>query len=309
MRTWGETSLSEYEERTNTFDRAADCPWLRTHCTPGGGGVCYTHEVHKPTPDLVLSCDPTIPPREQEALCHDLERMLGEAPQAAAAPEPCDFVRLTLADAHTPAGAAQVRQAWDRSVPVVVSGLMLGSNFTLDALIAKQIKSDESVMFVVADDRRIEIGDYRGEFQTLLWSEFRGRYHSKKKRSRNTPGLRVKDLPEDASFEETYPAQFDELRRRMAPVPYLGGFLFDAVLNVAPYLPLPQFQPDLGPKTYIGEDETFTRVHLDMSDAFNLMVECSGNVGCVGAVWHMWRVEDQQKVRASFDGRHMAHGG
>jgi hypothetical protein len=179
----------------------------------------------------------------------------------------------------------------------------------LDALIAKQLESDEFGTFVLADARRIENGARGGEFLNLPWSKFRARYRGETKRSARERRLRVKDLPEDTSFEEAYPVQFDALRRLMMPVPYLGVFLFDGVLNVAPYQLLEHFPPDLGPKTYIGEDGTYTCLHLDMSDAFNLLVECIGAAGCVGAVWHMWRVEDQQKVRASFDGRHAAHGG
>ena len=137
--------------------------------------------------------------------------------------------------------------------------------------------------------------------------------------------LKMKDWPSDKSFDEVYPDEYVTFRsvcKRISPG-YTDRTVAEGPNNLASYFPTRDIPPDLGPKTYIahgGEQEDgeaiggHTNIHLDMSDAFNVIVDLESEPqwkpgspapaaangaetsAPLGAVWHIWHLEDQAKV-------------
>ncbi|XP_054160063.1 lysine-specific demethylase 3A-like [Oppia nitens] len=146
--------------------------------------------------------------------------------------------------------------------------------------------------------------------------------------------LKLKDWPPDAEFRDKLPIWYDNL---MEALPMNEYTRYDGPRNLASRLPNFFVRPDLGPKMYCAygsvmhTDKGSTNLHLDMSDAVNVMVyvgiahkngvllESHINAqndalvkgGCdqqmmdrmltndlkVGAIWHIWRAEDANKIR------------
>ncbi|XP_073058715.1 lysine-specific demethylase JMJ26-like isoform X2 [Primulina eburnea] len=89
--------------------------------------------------------------------------------------------------------------------------------------------------------------------------------------------LKLKDWPPSDKFEDLLPRHCDEFISALPFQEYTdprNGFL-----NLAVKLPASVIKPDLGPKTYIaygireelGRGDSVTKLHLDMSDAVNIL--------------------------------------
>lgn len=89
--------------------------------------------------------------------------------------------------------------------------------------------------------------------------------------------LKLKDWPPGEDFRDMMPSRFDDL---MANIPLPEYTRRDGKLNLASRLPNYFVRPDLGPKMYNAyglitpEDRKYgtTNLHLDVSDAANVMV-------------------------------------
>ncbi|CAG2104586.1 unnamed protein product [Medioppia subpectinata] len=146
--------------------------------------------------------------------------------------------------------------------------------------------------------------------------------------------LKLKDWPPNAEFRDILPLWFDDL---MDALPLPEYTKYNGSRNLAARLPDFFVRPDLGPKMYcaygsvLHADKGTTNLHLDMSDAINVMVyvgvaqkdgqpleshlkyadDTLRKGGCdeqmmqradknglkVGALWHIWRAEDADKMR------------
>lgn len=146
--------------------------------------------------------------------------------------------------------------------------------------------------------------------------------------------LKLKDWPPNAEFRDMLPLWFDDLMQAL-PLPEYTRY--DGSRNLASRLPEFYVRPDLGPKMYcaygsvLHPDKGTTNLHLDMSDAVNVMIyvgvarkdnkpiethinEANNTLlkgGCdedmmarandtghkVGALWHIWKAEDADKIR------------
>ncbi len=144
--------------------------------------------------------------------------------------------------------------------------------------------------------------------------------------------LKLKDWPPDNDFAAYLPERFDDLMRC---IPLRDYTLRQGKLNLASSMPNHFVRPDLGPKMYIAygnalhPDTGTTNLHIDMSDACNVMVyvgipgdglrqehlkeglrtvddsDCDlltrqraredGVV--VGALWHIYHPRDADKIR------------
>ncbi|PIN21329.1 putative transcription factor 5qNCA, contains JmjC domain [Handroanthus impetiginosus] len=89
--------------------------------------------------------------------------------------------------------------------------------------------------------------------------------------------LKLKDWPPFDKFENLLPRHCDEFIRALPFQEYTDTR--DGFLNLAVKLPANVIKPDMGPKTYIaygipeelGRGDSVTKLHLDMSDAVNIL--------------------------------------
>jgi hypothetical protein len=144
--------------------------------------------------------------------------------------------------------------------------------------------------------------------------------------------LKLKDWPPEDDFSQYFPKRFVNLMKWLP----LGDYTKrEGQYNLASYIPEFCVRPDLGPKMYIAYGSPLypecgsTNLHLDMSDAVNLIVHVSiptdGNrndlvdeglrsvdeAGCdiatkkrvrkkgvvVGALWHIFHPRDADRIR------------
>lgn len=144
--------------------------------------------------------------------------------------------------------------------------------------------------------------------------------------------LKLKDWPTEDDFAQYFPKRFADL---MVHLPLSDYTRREGQYNLASYMPDYFLQPDLGPKMYIAYGSPLypeygsTNLHMDMSDAVNLMVYVGipqdGNndetvregfkavdeAGCdvamkdrirrqglrIGALWHIFHPRDSDKIR------------
>lgn len=143
--------------------------------------------------------------------------------------------------------------------------------------------------------------------------------------------LKLKDWPAGEDFAELLPARFADLMKNLPLQEYT---LRTGRLNLASRLPDCFVRPDLGPKMYTAYGSALhpghgtTNLHLDVSDAVNVMVYVSGpkdvgdkitreayraidEAGCdiltrrrvrergelPGALWHIYNPRDADKIR------------
>lgn len=144
--------------------------------------------------------------------------------------------------------------------------------------------------------------------------------------------LMLKDWPQHADFAELFPKHYNECYLPLADYTKRNG-----KLNLVSRLPDIFLMPELGPKMYnaygsLNEKLGTTSLHLDVSDAINIMVYVSvpismrsensyfeeaycalDEAGCdieridglrkdsiiPGAVWHIYEASDVPKIRVS----------
>ena len=90
--------------------------------------------------------------------------------------------------------------------------------------------------------------------------------------------LKLKDWPQDSTFEERLPRHDAEFMTALPFREYTHPK--SGPLNLAVRLPEDVIKPDLGPKTYIaygvaqelGIGDSVTKIHCDMSDAVNKLI-------------------------------------
>jgi len=132
------------------------------------------------------------------------------------------------------------------------------------------------------------------------------------------PMLKLKDFPPEREFREHFPRYFQDFCEFL-PCP-LHARPLDGALNMHPFLPRRMNPPDAGPKTYIamgrhregGEGDSVTKLHMDISDAVNVLAYVAGPPAArartgprapgpdwdgAGAVWDVFRREDRDALR------------
>ncbi|XP_061714231.1 lysine-specific demethylase 3A-like isoform X1 [Cydia pomonella] len=183
----------------------------------------------------------------------------------------CDGRLLHLTDPAHPGNYKPFQDQWKRGQPVLVSDL---SN-----LLDKDLWSPESFSRDFGDTRVDLVNCASGlvvpnQPARKFWDGF----ELAGKRLRDERGapmvLKLKDWPPGEDFAELLPTRFEDLMRVLP----LGEYTSRAgKLNLAARLPECFVRPDLGPKMYTayGGAGGTTNLHLDVSDAVNVMVHAS----------------------------------
>uniref|UniRef100_A0A6Q2YLE2 Lysine-specific demethylase n=1 Tax=Esox lucius TaxID=8010 RepID=A0A6Q2YLE2_ESOLU len=241
----------------------------------------------------------------------------------------CDGRLLCLQDPANTNNWKIFRECWKQGQPVLVSGIhkrLKGPLWLPEAF--SQEFGDQDVDLVncrnCAIISDVKVRDFWDGFQVIS------------KRLKGTDGqpmvLKLKDWPPGEDFRDMMPTRFEDLMENLPLPEYTKR---DGRLNLASRLPNFFVRPDLGPKMYNAyglietEDRSVgtTNLHLDVSDAVNVMVyvgipEAEGEhvkevmttieEGDVdemtkrrayeakekpGALWHIYSAKDAEKIR------------
>ncbi|KAK5864907.1 hypothetical protein PBY51_016112 [Eleginops maclovinus] len=249
----------------------------------------------------------------------------------------CDGRLLCLQDPSNSNNWKIFRECWKQGQPVLVSGIhkRLKQNLWRPDAFSREF-GDQDVDLVncrnCAIISDVKVRDFWDGFEVIS------------KRLQDTEGqpmvLKLKDWPPGEDFRDMMPTRFDDLMDNLPLPEYTKR---DGRLNLAARLPNFFVRPDLGPKMYnaygltSSEDRKVgtTNLHLDVSDAVNVMVyvgipQIEGDPGKEadingrkevmttieegdvdemtkrrvyegqekpGALWHIYAAKDAEKIR------------
>ena len=237
----------------------------------------------------------------------------------------CDGKLLRLHESDAPDSVRLFRDQWKRGQPVICSGI----GGSLD----RSLWSVEAFIRDFGDVRNDLINCRTGNIvpnqpMRRFWEGF----ECVTRRLRDDKGqpmiLKLKDWPPGEDFADMMPRRFADL---MSVLPMTDYTRRDGRLNLASCLPDIFVRPDLGPKMYIAygcalhPSKASTNLHLDVSDAVNIMVyvgippdgdadnaealRAIEEAGCdqltkrrvrdemPGALWHIYHAADADKIR------------
>ncbi|XP_062856974.1 lysine-specific demethylase 3B isoform X2 [Trichomycterus rosablanca] len=186
----------------------------------------------------------------------------------------CDGRLLCLQDPSNTNNWKIFRECWKQGQPVLVSGVHKRLNSGLWRPEAFSEEFGDQVVDLVncrncAIISEVKVRDFWDGFQVIS------------KRLQGADGqamvLKLKDWPPGEDFRDMMPLRFDDLMNNLPLPEYTKR---DGRLNLASRLPNFFVRPDLGPKMYNAyglistEDRKVgtTNLHLDVSDAVNVMV-------------------------------------
>ncbi|KAM3866546.1 lysine-specific demethylase 3B [Diretmus argenteus] len=249
----------------------------------------------------------------------------------------CDGRLLCLQDPGNSNNWKIFRECWKQGQPVLVSGIhkrLKGNLWRPDAFSAEFGDQDVDLVncrtCAIIND--VKVRDFWDGFQVIS------------KRLTDNDGqhmvLKLKDWPPGEDFRDMMPTRFEDLMENLPLPEYTKR---DGRLNLAARLPNFFVRPDLGPKMYnaygltSSEDRKVgtTNLHLDVSDAVNVMVyvgipqgegdhekeaEINGRKEVMttieegdvddmtkrrvyeakekpGALWHIYAAKDAEKIR------------
>ncbi|XP_044636495.1 lysine-specific demethylase 3B isoform X2 [Equus asinus] len=241
----------------------------------------------------------------------------------------CDGRLLCLHDPSNKNNWKIFRECWKQGQPVLVSGVhkKLRSELWKPEAFSQEF-GDQDVDLVncrnCAIISDVKVRDFWDGFEIIC------------KRLRSEDGqpmvLKLKDWPPGEDFRDMMPTRFEDLMENLPLPEYTKR---DGRLNLASRLPSYFVRPDLGPKMYnaygliTAEDRRVgtTNLHLDVSDAVNVMVYVGIPIGegahdeevlktidegdadevtkqrihdgkeKPGALWHIYAAKDAEKIR------------
>jgi len=184
---------------------------------------------------------------------------------------------LQLLDPDDPGNLGLFREHWSRGVPIVVSNC--------DGKLDKDLWKPETFLTKFGSRRNDLVDCGRnvvlvGHRMSDFWEGFECAGKRLRERGRGGwPGppmiLKLKDWPASEDFAEMLPEWFTNLLQALPLPEYTDR---TGSLNLASRLPGFFVRPDLGPKMYNAYGSALlpqtgsTNLHLDISDAVNLMV-------------------------------------
>ncbi|XP_064017791.1 lysine-specific demethylase 3B [Pogoniulus pusillus] len=241
----------------------------------------------------------------------------------------CDGRLLCLHDPSNKNNWKIFRECWKQGQPVLVSG------------VHKKLKSElwkPEAFSLEFGDQDVDLVNCRNcaIISDVKVRDFWDGFEIISKRLRSDDGqpmvLKLKDWPPGEDFRDMMPTRFEDLMENLPLPEYTKR---DGRLNLASRLPSYFVRPDLGPKMYnaygliTAEDRRVgtTNLHLDVSDAVNVMVYVGIPIGEVthddevlktidegdaddvtkqrihegrekpGALWHIYAAKDAEKIR------------
>ncbi|XP_044519005.1 lysine-specific demethylase 3A [Gracilinanus agilis] len=241
----------------------------------------------------------------------------------------CDNRLLCLQDPNHKSNWNVFRECWKQGQPVMVSGVhhRLNAELWKPDSFRKEF-GEQEVDLVNCRTNEIITGATVGDF----WDGFED-IPSRLKNDDEPMVLKLKDWPPGEDFRDMMPSRFEDL---MTNIPLPEYTRRDGKLNLASRLPNYFVRPDLGPKMYNAyglitpEDRKYgtTNLHLDISDAANVMVYVGIPKGQLdqedevlktiqdgdcdeltikrfiegkekpGALWHIFAAKDTEKIRS-----------
>ena len=184
----------------------------------------------------------------------------------------CDGKLLRLQDPNSPKNYRIFQDQWKRGQPVLVSDV----HKSLD----KDLWHPDSFSKDFGDQKSDLVNCMTGNLvpKQPMWKFWDGFEHSSKRlkdEQGNAMLLKLKDWPSRGDFADILPARFADLMRCVPLSEYTHRY---GRLNLTSRLPDTFTRPDLGPKMYnaygsaLYPDKGTTNLHLDVSDAVNVMV-------------------------------------
>ena len=247
----------------------------------------------------------------------------------------CDGQILNLLDAKHEANIRQFRQYWNRGEPLVISNC----HRDLDPILwqPESFAQDfgEDVVRPIDCETRSPISAIK---LRTFWDGFTDISERVRSQTQTPLILKLKDWPPDHDFMDKMPERYKDYTANLPMSEYTTR---EGTFNLASRLP-PEFsKPDLGPKMYIAygsagvKDMATTALHIDISDAMNLMIFVSRSMTTVvdsqleeiiegessvirqliadssievreraknpknipGALWHIFSADDSHKIR------------
>ncbi|XP_024888225.1 probable JmjC domain-containing histone demethylation protein 2C isoform X3 [Temnothorax curvispinosus] len=244
----------------------------------------------------------------------------------------CDGKLLRLSDPNNPNNYRIFQDQWKRGQPVIVSDVAkaLDMNLWHPDSFARDFGDEKNDLVNCMTGNLVPNQPMR-----KFWEGFE--YYSKRlKDERGNPMLlKLKDWPPGEDFAELLPSRFTDLMKVLPLSEYTHR---NGRLNLASRLPNCFVRPDLGPKMYnaygsaLYSNKGTTNLHLDISDAVNVMVyvgmpkdvnneeslkarteamRAIDEAGCdiltrrrardekekPGALWHIYAARDADKIR------------
>ncbi|XP_068815569.1 lysine-specific demethylase 3B isoform X2 [Struthio camelus] len=241
----------------------------------------------------------------------------------------CDGRLLCLHDPSNKNNWKIFRECWKQGQPVLVSG------------VHKKLKPElwkPEAFSLEFGDQDVDLVNCRNcaIISDVKVRDFWDGFEIISKRLRSDDGqpmvLKLKDWPPGEDFRDMMPTRFEDLMENLPLPEYTKR---DGRLNLASRLPSYFVRPDLGPKMYnaygliTAEDRRVgtTNLHLDVSDAVNVMVYVGIPIGegthddevlktidegdaddvtkqrihegkeKPGALWHIYAAKDAEKIR------------
>ena len=241
----------------------------------------------------------------------------------------CDGRLLQLYDAISPHNMALFQYQWARGQPVLISNSneYMNHNLWHPRAFAKDFGHIKSDLVNTLTGKTVPKQPLK-----WFWEGFENVSHRLLDKNGTPMLLKLKDWPPDGDIAEYIPKRFHDLVHDFPIQPYT---LREGNLNLASYIPDYFLRPELGPKMYIAygnalySNKASTNLHLDMSDAVNLLVyvgipsdtDANENIklvleqideaGCdlimkrrvrdegqlPGALWHIFHPGDTNKIR------------
>ncbi|XP_075712622.1 lysine-specific demethylase 3A [Rhinoderma darwinii] len=241
----------------------------------------------------------------------------------------CDNRLLCLQDPSNKSNWNVFRECWKQGQPVMVSGVH--NKLNTDLWRPESFRDefgDQEADLVNCRTNDIITGASVGEF----WDGFEDLSKRLKNDSGDAMVLKLKDWPPGEDFRDMMRSRFDDLMNNIPLPEYTRR---EGKLNLASRLPTYFVRPDLGPKMYNAyglitpDDRKYgtTNLHLDVSDAANVMVYVGipkdegdqeqevlrtfqdGDADELtvkrfvefqekpGALWHIFAAKDTEKIR------------
>ncbi|KAM4809594.1 lysine-specific demethylase 3A [Rhinophrynus dorsalis] len=241
----------------------------------------------------------------------------------------CDNRLLCLQDPSNKSNWNVFRECWKQGQPVMVSGVhhKLNTELWRPESFRREF-GDQEVDLVNCRTNDIITGATVGDF----WDGFEDISCRLKSETGEAMALKLKDWPPGEDFRDMMPTRFDDLMNNIPLPEYTRR---EGKLNLASRLPTYFVRPDLGPKMYNAyglltpDDRKYgtTNLHLDVSDAANVMVYVGIPEGeqydeqevlktiqdgdadeltikryiefkeKPGALWHIFAAKDTEKIR------------